>query len=142
MYIHGRLITHAGSWLSLAGINLTSSYKGGTAMALEGTSELDAELLATFDAASNLTAIKFQIQICDGDPTVEANWEPINASPASTGVAATEVSLSVSLGQTVKERLQTKAHHGAKFCRIATKGVGAATGTGADASASNLNFSQ
>lgn len=134
-----KLVTHAGQWLApLTGAALTSSWQGGEAFSLQGTDQVDAELLATFDAATGLTSIDYRLEVSD-DGT---NWEPIPSIQASTTQPGVAFSLAAAAGTTVRDRLLTENHRNAKFCRVATKCTGAGAGSGTDSSTSNLNFSE
>lgn len=133
-----RIVEHAGLWLSLVGVgNLTTSYQGGTWFALEGTDELDVTLVAAFDGASSLTSISFRLVVSDD----QAEIDPIESTSTQSATPAVEHVLGVSLGATVRDRVQTKLHRNAKFCRLEAKCVGAAAKAG-DGATSSLHYTQ
>lgn len=135
-----RQVTQLGEALNIAGGSLTTSYQNGTPFALQGTHELDAELLATFKSATSLTSQTFRIAVAD-DPTLAAAlWEPVATDLASSGAEAVEHALNASAGNTVKDRISTKRHRHAKYAVVQVK-IAGTPGTG-DIAQANLNFSE
>jgi hypothetical protein len=135
-----REVISYGQMLSIVGTSLTTSFQGGTAIALMGAEELDVELLATFDAATTLTNLIFQFQVSD-DGT---NWEPLATVQASTGTYTTTATVSAAAGTTVRDRVQISdasvmTFRNAKMCRIAVKTTGASKS--GDAATAQLKYS-
>lgn len=124
-----------GSVLSLDSSTLTTSYVGGSNVAAGGTVQLDFEILATFKAGTALTSISFEIEICD---TMTGNWLPIQSSRASNGDVKAEHAISAVAGSTVRDRLRTTEHVGAKYVRIASKCAGTVASGDAASATANL----
>jgi hypothetical protein len=125
--------------LALGAGDLDTTFVGGTAYALSGTAELHAALTSTFDAASASTSIGYRFEVCDGDPDDEDDWTPIVGRDASTGEAYdpdTGLVFATVAGTTVKGRMITTSHGGAKFVRVAALRVGVTSGD--DAASSSL----
>lgn len=134
------ITTHFGQWLSIVGAALTTSFQGGAPVATEGLSELEATVLATFDASSSFTTMDFQIQVSD-DLT---NWDGIESMQIGQNTPAVTQSITTSAGNTVRVRLQLtnaalQTFRMAKYTRIAAKFTGGATHAG-DSAVSTLNY--
>jgi hypothetical protein len=138
--MQGLLTTHFGSWLSIVGTSITTSFQRGTAVQTEGLSELEAVLIAVFDPATTITTMDFQLQTSD-DLT---NWDPIATINLSTATVAAIQSLTASAGNTVRNRIQINRQANepqfrlGRYCAIAVKSTGASKS--GDSAASNLNF--
>lgn len=138
--MQGLLTTHFGQWLSIAGLNITTSFQRGTPIATEGLSELEAVLFATFAGGTTITTMDFQLQTSD-DLT---NWDPVATINEGTGAVAATQSISASAGNTVRARIQVNRQANqpqmrlGKYCALAVKSTGAAQV--GDAATSNLNF--
>jgi hypothetical protein len=135
-----REVVSYGQCLSIVGLALTTSFQGGTAIALMGAEELDVEVLATFDAATTLTNLIFQVQVSDDG----SNWDALAVVQASTGTYTATASISAAAGTTVRDRLQISAasvmtFRNAKYFRVAVKGTGASKS--GDAATASLKFS-
>lgn len=134
-----KITTHFGQWLSIIGTAITTSFQGGTSVALEGCEEIDAQIIASFDAATTITTMDFQLQVSDDGTT----WDPVASIKGSTGAVGITQSISASAGQTVRDRLQISqaaltTFRAAKYARIAVKSTGASKS--GDSASSNLNF--
>jgi hypothetical protein len=126
------------SVLDLAGAELLSgTYTGGDAKSLLGTDSIEAECIATFDAATGLSAISFRFAVSD-DGT---NWQPIASVLLSTGDTATDQAIAASAGTTVIDHIATTSHRNAQYVRVEAEGVDSA-GAGTDAATANLTYSE
>jgi hypothetical protein len=131
-----RMTQQAGQWLNLVGTGLTASFQPGTAFALQGIEELEAIIAATGDAASILTTMDFQLQVSDDG----VNWDPVLANQLGANSTGTVHSLSVTAGQTVRDRLSTTNVRAAAYTRIVARSTGGAPKAG-DIASSTLKYS-
>lgn len=135
-----REVVTYGQCLSITGTNLTTSFQGGTSVALAGVEEVDIELLATFDPATTLTNLIYQVQVSDDN----SNWEAVATVQASSGSYTATATIAASAGTTVRDRAQVSSSsvmtiRNAKYMRVAVKTTGASKS--GDAASANLKYS-
>lgn len=135
-----REVVTFGQCLSVVGTNLTTNFQGGPWIALMGVEEVDVELVATFDPATTLTNLIYQVQVSDDG----VNPEAVATVQASSAAYTSTATISASAGTTVRDRIQVSSSsvmtvRNAKYFRVAVKTTGASKS--GDSAAANLKYS-
>ena len=131
-----RASQNVGQCLNVSGTNLSTTFQGGTAMSLEGTEEVTAEIFFTGAVSTGVTTAIFRLAVSNDG----INWDPIPSTPDSTGIQASSLSISVSAGAIFRDCLRSESHREFKYTRVEAKIVGAATA--GDVATANMNFSE
>lgn len=137
-----RIVQHYGQCLSIAGASLTSSYQGGTAIALEGTEEVEVVIVGVGGNGSAGGAMNFRIT--ESDDLV--NWDPVaslSLSASGGTTPAVDHALTIAANTTVRDRLQVlgmsaPTHRMAKYMRVEVKF--ASVPVAGDSGTASLNF--
>jgi hypothetical protein len=134
-----RIVQHFGQCLSLAAAStpLTNVFQRGQSIALQGVEEIDVPVQAAFDGASTATGIDFEVLVSDDN----INFDPIQTTQMDTGATGVVHTLAVSLGNTVRARLQTLDFRDAQYLAIAARLSNATTPKAGDAATAQLNYS-